>query len=122
MKLEAKRRLQASLGPDKDYTNVGNRLLRALRRADPKLGPPKMSHTSDGYTYTFQPSHKLSVQAIAGALVALAPDHASFFTSEEVVVFHCDTPVGVQYQEVFKIVSNDDEAESRLFQISLKDK
>jgi hypothetical protein len=122
MKLQAKQRLTAALGPDKDYTNVGNRLLRAIRRLDPQIKPPKMQHTNEGYTYAFQPAKKLPIAVIAKAVIALDTEAGSFSQADQSVVFYFDTPYGVQYQEVFRINAYEDEPDSKLFQIVLKDR
>lgn len=121
MKLQARHRLIAALSPDKDYTNVGNRLLRAIKRIDQQVKPPKMQHSSSGYTYTFQLSAKAKTELIAKALIALHPESGSYYNADKAVVFHFDTPYGVQYQEVFVINAYDDEPDSKLIQIYLKD-
>lgn len=119
MILHAKQRLHSSSGiePDEDYTNVPNRIYRALRQIDKSLKVPFTKMVRGNLEITFKPERKLGQAQVLKAIAALDSDQSSI--EKNVVFFFMETRLGVQYQEVVSVLAHDQEEESKLIQVTV---
>jgi hypothetical protein len=111
LNIQARNRLLAA---DRQSDGVAQGLYRALRTLDPTMKTPRMKDTPKGMVYTFVPTSKLPIANIQKALANIEGGDSN---GKDGVTFTTSTKIGVVYEESFTILSNDQEPESKLFQI-----
>ena len=111
MNILARSRLLAA---ERQDDGVAQALYKALRPLDQTMKPPRMRDTPKGMSYTFQPQTKMPLANIQKTLATLEGGSAS---GKDGVTFVTTSSIGVVYEEEFKIMANDQDPESKIFQI-----
>lgn len=111
--------------PERDTMGVGSRIQRIFKTSGlpAKFPIPAKSTAVPGRTvFTFSLDRKLSTKHLVNAIVEGLPEWVQTeVTDGNQVTIQTLAPLGVTYTETLVILANDDDAESKMFTVTLID-